>query len=500
LRIYLRNKAPFGLGWTHLSLVKGSAVHLDTAPPPFRIEGKSETGLTAKLTVEAAGHPFLHGAVLTVRGGLGFIEMQAYFPIPLELRVFPTLALPTAHVIHSARVGAPHARTGAHRLRFTGFGGELREIREHRPGDPFKQIAWKPTARLRRLMVKEYESEILMTHHLVLDISSTMRDRRPGRSKLDYGVNFGASYVRQALDVGDRVGLATVDSRIYGHIKPAEGRPQLLRIIEHLMELHHVIDADLIDITSMELVETVASYLIFQEGIDPRPRNIPPSHSDLWQDILPGPSGQLYNVRVIDAWASSLLSALRKNPKLCPHWLRMERTTQGDIEEGDPRLKRLRQICRLRGIEIPYRTTLLPGRKTRGLTEAIRKIAAQNRSHFILIISDLKGMEIDSGLRSALKLAKRRLHDVAVVCPFAPYFDTPGRVESVSSERSGRLNERFRLLNSVFEKEEYRCLLSTIQTLAGLGIRVDLGGPDKLAGGFWSHLGRSRARRRGMAA
>jgi uncharacterized protein (DUF58 family) len=484
LRIYVRNKAPYGLGWAKIDIVRATPVRVDRQPDAIRIEGRSEMASSATLNVQAAGHWFLHGAVLTLTDGIGFFEMQAYFPIPLELRVFPRLALPTSQVIHSARVGAPHQRTGAHRLRLTGFGGELREIREHRPGDPFKQIAWKPTARRRKLMVKQYESEILMTHHLVVDISSTMRDREPGGSKLDYAIDFAASLSKEALEVGDRVGLTTVDSRPYGQIKAAEGRPQLYRIIDHLMELHHVVDEDLTDVTSMELVESVASYLIFQEGVDPRPSHVPPPDSELWNDIIPGPTGQLYNLRIIDAWASTLLTALDREPSLRPRWLR----TTHRRPAGEPRMARLRQICRLRGIEVPYRTGLLPGRKARGLADSLRRIAARGRSHFILVISDLQGLEMDSELRSAIRLARNRFHDVAVVCPFAPHFVSP------EGER------RKEILHRVFAGDELRQLAPITRQLVGLGVRVDFGGPHRSAGSHWSRVSQARRRRAGLAA
>ena len=39
-----------------------------------------------------------------------------------------------------------------------GSGTELRELRELRPGDPFKSIAWKASARSGKLLVREVES------------------------------------------------------------------------------------------------------------------------------------------------------------------------------------------------------------------------------------------------------------------------------------------------------------------------------------------------------
>jgi uncharacterized protein (DUF58 family) len=275
LQIFLRNRSPYSLGRARIRAVCSSAVKVEWPPPTLRLPAGSQVSTQAVVTANAAGHWFLHGAAVTLTDVLGLYKLEAYFPSPLELTVFPSLAIRTTNLLERPFAGAPHERAGAHKLRIRGFGGELREIRDHRPGDPFKQIAWKPTARLRKLMVKEYESEILMTHYILLDISSTMRDAKPGESKLDYAMEFAASFARTVLNNGDRIGLITFDSRVYGHLKPGDGRGHLYRIVDHLMELHHVADEDLTDVTDMELVEAVGDYMLFQEGLDARVPHIP---------------------------------------------------------------------------------------------------------------------------------------------------------------------------------------------------------------------------------
>lgn len=466
LRVYLRNKAPFSLGWAHIEAIKSPAVIMEREPPLLRLEGLSETGATCSLSANATGHWFLHGAALTLVDTLGFFELNAFFSTSLEIQVFPKLGLSPLRLIRAARVGVPHQRTGAHRMRLTGFGGELREIREHRPGDPFKQIAWAPTARFRKLMVTEYESEILMNHHLILDISSTMRDREPGSSKLDYAVDFCASFSREALDSGDRVGLITVDSRILREIRTSDGRPHLFRIVEHLMELHNVVDEDLTDLTDMELVEGVAIYLLYQEGVDVRPRHFPDRDSDRWKHLMPGPSGQLYDLKALDTWAKGLLDRLVAEPSLTPKWLRR----RGRPPAKSPRMARLRKICRLKGIHIPYRTGLLPENKARGVAAAVRKVAAAHRSHHIVLVTDLMGLHVRGSLRTALQLARRRRHQVTVLCPFAPLFHKEEGEEPTD-----------KLLHRIFATDEMRTLTPVFQELAKLGVRVEMGAPDQIA-------------------
>ena len=465
LKIYIRNKAPFSLGWARITAIKSPSVIMEEEPPPLRLAGLSETGATCSLSVSASGHWFLHGAAMSITDALGFFEMDAYFATSLEIRVFPALSLRPLRHIRGASVGAPHQRTGAHRRKFTGFGGELREIRDHRPGDPFKQIAWAATARFRRLMVTEYESEILMNHHLVLDISSTMRDREPGRSKLDYGVDFCASFAKEALDGGDRVSLTTVDSRILGKIKLSEGRTHLYRIVEHLMEVHHVIDEDLTDLTDMELVEAVAVYLLYQEGFDVRLRNIPPPGHDLWKEILVGPSGQIFNVNALASWAKGVLNRLKQDPQRAPNWLKL----QNRSPSKKPKMASLRQICRLKGINVPYRTGFLPENKAGGIARAIRFIASTHRSHHIVLVTDLMGIQVKGALKASIELARRRHNQVTVLCPFAPMF---------GDEKNKKENS---LLHRVFAADEMKNLSPVFRELATLGVKVEMGSPNKVA-------------------
>jgi hypothetical protein len=112
----------------------------------------------------------------------------------MDIKVFPRLGVGRSPIPFRPRTGALHERAGQRTVRQVGLGSDLREIREHIPGDPFKRIAWKATARMRKLMVREFESEIVVTHWLLLDVSSTMRAGGPGRSKLDYGLSLCAGF------------------------------------------------------------------------------------------------------------------------------------------------------------------------------------------------------------------------------------------------------------------------------------------------------------------
>src|SRR5207245_762676 len=91
--------------------------------------------------------------------------------------------------------------------------------------DPFKQIAWKATARTGKLMVRDLDRETMVTHWLLVDVGGTMRDGRPGQARLDLAVDVAAAYARGALEAGDRVALVTFDGRIVGERQRGAATP-----------------------------------------------------------------------------------------------------------------------------------------------------------------------------------------------------------------------------------------------------------------------------------
>jgi len=158
LHIALRNHGPVALRVLDLNVLASAALAV-----PGGIEAKVRRALEVELEVavraQAAGYFALHGAVVTLGDLLGLFEVRAYFPNPIQVKVFPRQFAARGDAAPlRPQVGAPMERHGAHQIRRRGLSGDLREIRELQYGDPFKMIAWKATARRRRLMVRALEN------------------------------------------------------------------------------------------------------------------------------------------------------------------------------------------------------------------------------------------------------------------------------------------------------------------------------------------------------
>ena len=453
VHIALRNHGSRTLRVLAAELFGTSALEL-----PGGLEASVAPGTQVEIAGEtrarAAGYQVLHGAVLTLGDALGLFEVRAYFPNPIAIKVFPRQSMTRGGAALRPAVGTSHERVGVHQVRRRGLAGELREIRDHSHGDPFKFIAWKATARRQKLMVRDLETEIVVTHQLLLDIGGSMRNASAGHSKLDFAIETAAALGHAALEGGDRVGLCTFDSRVYSELRPGDGRHHYLKLVDRLLETHNVVDEDLTDLTNGELVSAVARYLAHQEAIDVRVRRAPPLDDPVWSRIQAGPSGDLYDLdalgKVIGTLLKSMGQASASRP-LAPAWWWSRVPIAPD---SDPQMARLRLFCRLRGIELPYRAQHGPGRRAAGLAETARRLQSVGRADVIVLISDLGGV-LDSPEAAAPALAQlRRAGQRAIaVVPFGPAFLAEPRTVIardvagvLAREESDRIDHARRLL------------------------------------------------------
>lgn len=125
---------------------------------------------------------------------------------------------------------------GIHRLRRPGSGGELLDLRDYRPGDPPKMIAWKASARRDRLITKEYESDVPVRCVLLLDTSDGMRIGPPARTPLARMAGIASGVAQASAGNRDLVGLSVFDEEKHDGVKPARTKIHMIGILRRLAE------------------------------------------------------------------------------------------------------------------------------------------------------------------------------------------------------------------------------------------------------------------------
>lgn len=353
------------------------------------LPGQSRSEFELGFVALAPGRLVLHGLSVMVHGPLDLFRAPLYFPIPLVIRALPrSAASVNLSLRHSAGVVAERA---GQVLRHTPGGGtELREIRELVPGDAFKTIAWKASARAGKLMVREVESEVQENLYVVLDISGTMRGGALGDRKLDYSIELAASLARDALKRGDRAGVLTVDGRVVGHAPAREGLAHMARLHEVLLGATEIIDPDLTEADDEEVIALVARYVRHQDGLDVRTR----SGFDL------------------DALVRQTRAALAGEHE--------PRTATKPAIPSDPRVQVLRRFCRARGIDLRYRPETRGLGKAHGLAQALRTAAGDARvPRAIVVITDFDGVSDTALLEATVRMLRARQHAISFILPEA---------------------------------------------------------------------------------
>lgn len=419
IRLLFRNRSALALERVRFSVVGTQEVEISCEGVGLNLPAGREVRFSLEARPRVSGSWFLQGVLIQLVDHLGVFAVHAYFPNRLGLRVVPGQLRGRQQLRVRPRTGTAHERAGPRLLRQRGLGTDLRELREHQPGDPFKRIAWKATARARRLMVREFESEILLTHQILLDISSTMRAGPDlSSSKLEHAVALAATFARGAIELGDRVGLSTFDYRVHRQVSAGEGGAQLQRIMDLLLELHQVVDEDLTDVSDTELFSAVARYLAYQEGVETRRSRRDRSLSSDTGELVYGRAGELIDRIALEQAVSSSLERERQRTSTT-RLARYVANPSAHCRASHERLALLRLFCRYRGIELPYRASPAVLGKEQGLAKLIAEAAAPRASRLLVIISDLEGMLQFDPVARALRLCRQRHHTVSVVMPRA---------------------------------------------------------------------------------
>ncbi len=132
--------------------------------------------------------------------------------------------------------------TGMHKSPYHGFSVEFAEHRPYNPGDELRHVDWKVFAKTDRHYVKQFEEETNLRHHVVLDVSPSMRYReRAELNKLEYASHLAAALHYLMLKQRDATGLITFDETIQTLLAP-KSTPSYLRQL--LVEIERINTSD----------------------------------------------------------------------------------------------------------------------------------------------------------------------------------------------------------------------------------------------------------------
>jgi uncharacterized protein (DUF58 family) len=221
----------------------------DHAPADTEVEGQPQT-----IALPARGWAELRYRLRPVQRGdlkFGRIEIRMRSPLrlwqsgrmtgaPQTVRVYPNFSVLTRFAILATDNRL--SQIGMLRRRRRGEGLDFHQLREYREGDAQRQIDWKASSRMPRLISREYQDERDQQIVLMLDCGRRMAARDDALSHFDHAVNAALLLAYVSLRQGDAVGLLTMSGESRW-MAPRKSRSTINLMLNRVYDLHPTLAA-----------------------------------------------------------------------------------------------------------------------------------------------------------------------------------------------------------------------------------------------------------------
>lgn len=227
IRLFIQNYYPFA--------VKLRVI--DEVPEQFQMR-KAQFWITIKhaetSTVNYQLRPVKRGEYrfgqlnVLAQGPLGLISRRYQFAEPVMVPVYPSFI--QMRKFELLAISNNLTMQGVKKIRRLGHNMEFEQIKEYVPGDDFRTINWKATARKAQLMVNNYQDEKSQQVYSLVDKGRVMQMPFEGMSLLDYAINATLAISNIAMRKGDKAGLITFQHKL-GTVLPASKRNKQMELI-----------------------------------------------------------------------------------------------------------------------------------------------------------------------------------------------------------------------------------------------------------------------------
>lgn len=123
---------------------------------------------------------------------------------------------------------------GTHRTKVVGMGTDFAGFRGYVPGDPFRLICWKSSAKQTELVVKQYEMEKNIQILCMVDASGSMGNGYPENTKLEYAIRAAVLLTYMGLERQDLVGVCVFSNTVHSLVQPGVSPNQLYKVLDAL--------------------------------------------------------------------------------------------------------------------------------------------------------------------------------------------------------------------------------------------------------------------------
>ncbi len=198
----------------------------------LNLERDSENGFDYVLKPQQRGEYHFGNINVFVNGPLGLVNRRYSFAQPQTAKVYPSFFQMRRYQLLA--VANRLQEVGVKRMRRLGHSLEFEQIKEYVPGDDYRTINWKATARHGGLMTNNYTDERSQQIYCIINKGRIMKMPFEGLSLLDYAINAALVLSNTALMRQDKAGLITFAENLDTFIPADKKASQLNVILENL--------------------------------------------------------------------------------------------------------------------------------------------------------------------------------------------------------------------------------------------------------------------------
>jgi uncharacterized protein (DUF58 family) len=235
------------LRWNGMGARSGMAI--DHAPGAFevldpvahmRLEPGAATTIVYRARPLTRGEHRFGPLAVRFRSYAGLWWKQTRIPLDESVRVYPNFSVYSRHALQAANVAA--TRSGMLKRRRRGEGLDFEQLREYREGDTPRQIDWKATSRIGKLISREFQDERDQRILLLIDCGRRMGAKDGALSHFDHALDTLLLLAYVGLRHGDAVGMMTLGGprrMLAPHKSPAT----LAQILHMVYDLQPTLEA-----------------------------------------------------------------------------------------------------------------------------------------------------------------------------------------------------------------------------------------------------------------
>ena len=200
------------------------------------VEPGRETAFAIPLVPRRRGQIRIDRLWLRWLGPLSLVEVTSRLPVGRSIDVIPNVRGVQSAALQFFSSEAIH---GVKVQRERGQGTEFEALREYAPGLDSRFIDWKHSARHRKLLCREFDTE--RNHQIVMafDTGYLMREPVDGLARLDHAINAGLLLTWISLRGGDLVGIFGFDAAVRHYLQPVRGMSSFGRIQQAVAALDY---------------------------------------------------------------------------------------------------------------------------------------------------------------------------------------------------------------------------------------------------------------------